>query len=382
MSTPPSAYETLLLRRGIDPGALRVDERGTLAATPPPMAPRLSLPLLRTEASAEGPADVRMHALLGEGGMGRVFAAEQVALGREVAVKVLRDAGEEDATDALLREALIAARLEHPNVVPVYLLGRSPAGEPLFVMRRIEGVPWSAVLRDPAAAPGMFAGAGDPLEFHLGVFLEVCGAVQFAHSRGILHRDLKPDNVMLGAYREVYVVDWGIAVSLRDDPSLPAASEARQVSGTPGYMAPEMADPLGLSLSERTDVYLLGAVLHHVLTGAAPHAGATLLQQLAHAYESPAPAYAGDVPEEFAQVCARAMARDPAARFASVDELRRAVQDGLRHRSAWALSEEADRSARALRDELGRAGGAREGEAAARARVLFSEARFGYRQAL
>jgi eukaryotic-like serine/threonine-protein kinase len=150
--------------------------------------------------------------------MGKVFSAEQVALGREVVVKILKEDSKEESTDMLLREAMIAGRLEHPNVVPVYLLGRSASGEPIFVMRRIDGVSWASVLRDVNTAPGMFAGIRDPLEFHLDVFLEVCDAVQFAHSRGILHRDLKPSHVMLGAFREVYVVDWGLAVSLGDDP--------------------------------------------------------------------------------------------------------------------------------------------------------------------
>ncbi len=254
------------------PEPLATEPGETLPASSATPWPRPSLPLLRTADVAEVTADVRVSTLLGEGGMGRVLAAEQVALGREVAVKVVRDGGRAADVDALLREALIAARLEHPNVVPVHLLGRGEDGAPIFVMRRIEGVPWSDVLRDAAAAPGMFADARDPLEMHLRVLLEVCGAVQFAHARGILHRDLKPENVMLGAFGEVYVVDWGIALNLADDPRLPRIADARGVVGTPAYMAPEMALGDAAALSPRTDVYLLGAVLHRVLTGAPPHA--------------------------------------------------------------------------------------------------------------
>ncbi len=379
MNTPRTPYEALLTSRGVDLAGLVVDARGTLAATPAPMGRELTLPVLRMESNADGLADVRMHEMLGEGGMGRVFAAEQVALGREVAVKMLR---EDDGDEALLREALIAGRLEHPNVVPVYLLGRAPGGETLFVMRRIEGVQWSAVLKNPDAAPGMFGGVGDPLELHLEVFLKVCDAMQFAHSRGIIHRDLKPDNVMLGAYREVYVVDWGIAVSLADDPTLPLASEARTIAGTPAYMAPEMAVPDGGELSVRTDIYLLGAVLHQVITGRAPHVAPSLLMQLAHAYESPVPTYGPEVPADVAEVCRRAMARSPDARFATVDELRRAVQECVRHRSSWALSEEADRRAQAMREEIAAVGDARDGGAAARVQGLFAECRFAYKQAL
>ncbi len=382
MTLKPSTYEAHLTTVGVDPRSLSLDDGGTLVGEPPPLRARLRLPVLRTEDAEGAPADVRLSKLLGEGGMGRVVAAEQVALGREVAVKLLREGRDERGTDALLREALIAGRLEHPNVVPVYLLGRSDEGAPLFVMRRIDGVPWSAVLRDPAAAPGMFAGATDALELHLGVFLDVCGAVQFAHSRGIVHRDLKPDNVMLGPFREVYVVDWGVAVSLGDDPQLPLASQARGVVGTPAYMAPEMAAADAGALSPRTDVYLLGAVLHEVLTGAPPHAEGSLLQRLGHAFISPPMSYPPEVPADLAEVCRRAMRKDPAERFASADELRRAVEECVRHRSSWALSDEAARRARALREALEDARGARDSAVAATVQDLFTECRFGYRQSL
>ena len=378
----PGNYEAHLTTLGIDPSSLAVGEGGTLVS--PQRAPpqRPPLPLLRMRDDEGAPADVRVSKVIGEGGMGRVVAAEQVALGREVAVKVLRDDPDDRATEALLREALIAGRLEHPNVVPVYLLGRSNEGAPVFVMRRIEGVAWSAVLRDPKAAPGMFSGVRDPLEFHLEVFMEVCGAVQFAHSRGIIHRDLKPDNVMLGAFREVYVVDWGLALSLRDDPQLPRASEARGVVGTPAYIAPEMAAANAPALSPRTDVYLLGAVLFEVLTGAPPHAVGSLLQCLAHAYLGVVPEFPAGLPSDLVDVCRRAMKKDPAERYTSADELRRAVEECMRHRSSWALSDEADRRAKALLDGLGVTGGRQSSLVAAGVQELFTECRFGYRQAL
>jgi len=297
-------------------------------------------------------------------------------------VKVVRDGGRAGDVDALLREALIAARLEHPNVVPVHLLGRGEDGAPVFVMRRIEGVPWSDVLRDEAAAPGMFAGARDPLEMHLRVFLEVCGAVQFAHARGIVHRDLKPENVMLGAFGEVYVVDWGIALSLHDDPRLPRLADARGVVGTPAYLAPEMALGDVAALSPRTDVYLLGAVLHRVLTGAPPHAVGDLVACVEHAARSPAMSYPPTVPSDLVEVCRRAMHRDPAARYASADALRRAVQDCLQHRGSWALSAEADRRAQSLTEALAEARGGDDPALAARVQALATECCFGYRQAL
>ena len=382
MTGDPAAYEAHLATLGVDARSLTLDDGGTLVASPPSLRHRLRLPVLRTEDAEGSAADVRLGAVLGEGGMGRVVSAEQVALGRDVAVKVLRDEAEATGSDALLREALIAGRLEHPNIVPVYLLGRTAAGAPLFVMRRIEGVPWSAVLRDPAAAPGMFAGAKDPLQLHLEVFLEVCDAVQFAHSKGIVHRDLKPDNVMLGAFREVYVVDWGLAVSLGDDPQLPLATESVGVVGTPGYLAPEMAAGDASALSPRTDVYLLGAVLHEVLVGAPPHGEGSLLQRLAHAFLSMPVEYPAELPADLAAVCRRAMQRDPADRHASVDALRRDVQECMRHRSAWALSDEATRRAQSLLAALAEPGVADDATAPARVQELFAECRFGYRQSL
>ena len=165
---------------------------------------------------------------------GAALSAEQVALRREVAVKVLRPGAEPPASGHLLREALVAGRLEHPNIVPIYLLGRTPEGAPLFVMRKIAGVPWSEVLGDPSRAPAFFARAAkDALAFHLSIFTRVCEAVHFAHARGVLHRDLKPDNVMLGGYGEVYLVDWGLAVALEDDGVLQPARAATTLAGTP-----------------------------------------------------------------------------------------------------------------------------------------------------
>jgi eukaryotic-like serine/threonine-protein kinase len=381
MSSEKSQYEAHLTTLGIDPDGLRADEGGTIVARVASLRSQLRLPVLRTEDHEGDLADVRLQHLLGEGGMGKVFSAEQVALGREVAVKILREDPKEGSTDMLLREAMIAGRLEHPNVVPVYWLGRMANGEPIFVMRRIDGVPWASVLSDVSTAPGMFAGIRDPLEFHLEVFMEVCEAVQFAHSRGILHRDLKPSNVMLGAFREVYVVDWGLAVSLGDDPRLPLASQARGVVGTPAYISPEMAAADFSALSPQTDVYLLGAILHEILVGTPPHHEGSLIQRLGHAFLSTPLEYPADVPTDLVAVCRRAMRKNPAERYASADELRRAVQECMRHRNSWSLSDDATRRSHALFTMLNQPRGERD-QAATVIQTQFAECRFGYRQSL
>lgn len=399
METVQARFDAQLKSIGVQPTQLELDRKGTLVTLSPGTAPsgsaggpasaltRARLPVLRTTDAQDAPADVRITALLGEGGMGKVMAAEQVALGRQVAVKVLRDEPPDPKRVVeLLREAVVAGRLEHPNIVPVYLLGTTDQGAPLFVMRRIEGVPWSDVLRDPSTVPAFFgAEARDTLQFALTIFSRVCEAVHFAHSRGIVHRDLKPDNVMLGTYGEVYVVDWGLAVSLRDDPQIPHAKAARGLAGTPRYMAPEMAAPSFGTISERSDVFLLGAILHEVVTGDGPNDAPTVYEQLLKAFDAAPIVYPDNVPNELAEICLRAMRREPDERYASVDELRRAVGEFLLHRGSWTLAREADLRAQALRDAL--SGDARSEalnaqKAHDRAQELFTECRFGYLQAL
>jgi eukaryotic-like serine/threonine-protein kinase len=206
---------------------------------------------------------------IGEGGMAVVRIAKQTSLGREVAVKVLREDAADSASPRMLREAWITGTLEHPNIVPVHDLGVDGDGRPMLVLKRIEGRPWSELIgkRDEIRARfGM-----DALEWNLQQLVHVCHAVAFAHSRGIVHRDLKPANIMIGGFGEVYVLDWGIAVSLIDDGTgrLPLASQCNELAGTLAYMAPEMLGPG--PIAEQTDVYLLGAMLYEIVAGTPPH---------------------------------------------------------------------------------------------------------------
>ncbi len=178
---------------------------------------------------------INFERTLGEGGMGIVHLATQATMGRHVAVKTLRDgASDVEATLRILREAWVTGALEHPNVVPVYDVAVDARGAPVIVMKRIEGRHWGELLVSPDEVRQRFA-VEDPLDWHVRTLASVCNAVHFAHSRGILHRDIKPENVMIGAFGEVYVLDWGIAVSLHDDPSgrLPLVSQAHGVAGTP-----------------------------------------------------------------------------------------------------------------------------------------------------
>ncbi|MBK6575481.1 MAG: serine/threonine protein kinase [Sandaracinaceae bacterium] len=288
-------------------------------------------------------ATLRVREPLAEGGMGLISLGEQGALRREVAVKTLKpELRDPDLIDRLLTEARITGVVEHPNIVPIYALQADDEGVPLMVMKRIHGVSWRAMLRNDEH-PGFPADAQDRLVWHLRVLMDVCDAVHYAHSRGILHLDLKPDNVMIGGFRDVYLVDWGVAVSTREQHRgwLPMADEVSEVVGTPSYMAPEMVDRQSAVLDERTDVYLLGSVLHEILTGRPPHQAENVHEILYAAYESRPPRFDSDVPAELAAIATRAM--DPRAerRFESAEAFRSAVVAFLEHRSSAALAEDA-----------------------------------------
>ena len=207
--------------------------------------------------------------LIGRGGMGEVVAAQDLRIGREVAVKRIRARRPTiDAVDRFLREARIQARLDHPAIVPVYELGTDSAGCPYFTMKRLAGVTLGKRLHD--------GGKNQPL---LRAFVDVCLAIQLAHSRGVVHRDLKPSNIMLGDYGEVYVLDWGVARVLADTTrtdAVPAVlvpvddqTTAGAILGTPGYMAPEQIR--GGEAGTAADVYALGSILFEILAGEPLH---------------------------------------------------------------------------------------------------------------
>ena len=316
---------------------------------------------------------------IGEGGMGIVRLATQRSLGRKVAVKTLRTGlRTDDATLRLLREAWVTGSLEHPNIVPVYDLGLDAEGSPIIILKRIEGVEWASLINDGAAVKERF-GATDLLEYNLRILIQLCNAVSLAHAKRVLHRDLKPENVMIGRFGEVYLVDWGIAVSLVPDPSgrLPLASEAKEMAGTPAYMAPEMLGAMG-TLAEQTDVYLLGAILFEILTGAPPHRGANFREMVVSILLSN-PDLPRHVPPELADITKKAMSREAAERFQTAEALRGKLEWYLRHRGSLVLSSEAARRLFEMRTLVTTAGDV---ESRNRLYQLSSEARFGFRQAL
>jgi serine/threonine-protein kinase len=351
--------------------------RATLRPKPSTDTARRALAVLEQLAGHSPTASLQLRPgdEIGRGGMGVIRAAEQVALGRTVAIKTVRpDHKSPDAALDLLREAWITGSLEHPNIVPVHHLGVDDRGLPLIVLKKIEGVSWADIAGDAEAVQRRF-GSRDLLAWNIGILLRVLDAIRFAHSRGILHRDLKPANVMIGDFGEVYLLDWGIAVSLRPDPTgrLPVVGDSRQIVGTPCYMAPEMVE-VTMELTERTDVYLAGAVLYELLAGRPPHLAPTAVATMTSIALSQ-PELPADAPPELAAICRRAMHAEPEQRFASADELRLALQRYLDHRGSELLAVGAQARLRELRAALA----ADDEDGVHR---LFGACKFGFHEAL
>jgi serine/threonine protein kinase len=232
---------------------------------------------------------------LGRGGMGEVLLGVQQSLAREVAVKrPLKQSG----AKALRQEALIAAELEHPSVIPVYDLGADSRGMPMLVMRRVQGRTWGDGLRAREGPGNTWAELHDAL-YILGRISQV---LALAHDRGILHRDVKPDNVLLGDYGEVWLMDWGLATRLPAPPS-------EGPIGTPAYMPPEQAHANHRAQGPPTDVYTLGACLYEILSGRPPHIGAKAALANARVGEvRPLPV---DTPKGLVALCYSALEADP-----------------------------------------------------------------------
>ncbi|HXI51962.1 MAG TPA: protein kinase, partial [Candidatus Saccharimonadales bacterium] len=297
-----------------------------------------------TSPGADRYALTKLHAT---GGIGRVWMARDSQMGRDVALKELRPEQADDAVlrARFLREAQITGQLEHPGIVPVYELARRPdTGRPFYTMRLVKG----RTLSEAAEAyhQKRAAGQADPVEFStlLYAFVVVCKTIAYAHSRGVIHRDLKGQNVVIGDFGEVVVLDWGLAKLVDQseaDFETSAVSMDHQETerldltrhgdalGTPAYMAPEQAGGRLELIDRRTDVYGLGALLYQLLTGRPPFNGTTVGELLKKVEaEEPVPPQDvwAEVPPTLQAACLRALAKQPSARFASAGELAHEVE--------------------------------------------------------
>jgi tetratricopeptide (TPR) repeat protein len=283
--------------------------------------------------------------LLGRGGEGEVYQAEQRAFGRQVAIKLMRGGAPSPRQLRRFRaEAAVTALLEHPAIIPVHDLCMDEAGRPQLVMKRVSGKTWRDLL-DGSPGPQKRALTG---EEHVEILLKVCDAVAFAHSRGILHRDLKPENVMVGEHGEVLVMDWGCAVHVGPKPphpDIPVLGELSGVSGTPAYLSPEQARAAHAACGPWSDVYLLGAVLYRMLTGSPPYKAENVASTIALAARGlpPQDPLAGGhkIPPELARIAVDAMQPDPAKRLRSAEDFATAIRRYLEHREVHRLLNEA-----------------------------------------
>ncbi|MBL9078389.1 MAG: serine/threonine protein kinase [Planctomycetes bacterium] len=344
------------------------------AAPPSPPGPTPSAPptgsssstLKRLEDRGNSAARYRLQGELARGGMGAILEVYDEDLRRRLAMKVILDrhatGGSTTAGSGVdplvlsrfLEEAQVTGQLDHPGIVPVHELGIDEQGRVYFTMRLVHG-------RDLEAICGLVArGAEDWTTTRvLGVLLKVCEAMAYAHEKGVVHRDLKPQNVMVGRFGEVYVMDWGLArvrngtdrhdLRIRGDGEAapatrmpPVATDRRDAStdgggdglytmdgdivGTPSYMSPEQARGDLAAIDERSDVYSVGAMLYRLLAGTSPyaaeqHGASAVWRRVMEGPPPPLESLAPHTPPELVAVCTKAMQREPAARYAGMLEL-------------------------------------------------------------
>ena len=273
------------------------------------------------------PGKYRVSDEVGSGGMKSVLRTRDRSTERNVAMAVLRDAPlRSKKITRFVREARITAALEHPNIVPVYDIGADEEGKPYFTMKLLGGETLESILQR------VYAGYSDyrtrySLNSLLRIFQGVCDAISFAHSRGVIHLDLKPANIQVGDFGEVLVLDWGLAKVFENDPNLHpdaivldpglrAAPSEGTISGTPGFMSPEQSRGENATLDERTDIYALGAILYAILN-CRKSEGET--DGRSH-QENP------KIPAALEAVARKAMSGLPAQRYRTVEDLARDVR--------------------------------------------------------
>jgi serine/threonine protein kinase/Leucine-rich repeat (LRR) protein len=326
-----------------------------------------------------GEARYEVEQEIARGGMGAILRAVDQDIRREVAIKILLRNQDAVSRQRFMEEARIIGQLEHPNIVPIHELGTDAKGRLFFSMKMVKGKSLAEVIRE-CRRHGQRQRQQSP-GYLLQCLVSVCNAMAFAHAKGVIHRDLKPGNIMLGEFGEVLVMDWGVAKVVAapanmPDRQTPAAVDAAQaphadadrelrevvrsfqlaptgsitqdgiVLGTPLYMPPEQAAGDINAIDERSDIYSLGAMLYEILTLRPPVRGADVAQQLqnviqGHIIPPDRRAPHRQIPEELAAIAIKAMALKPADRYQTVDALRRDIELHLEGRAVSAKEDTA-----------------------------------------
>ena len=310
--------------------------------------------------------------LLGKGGMGSVWRIQDLVLDRHLALKIIHSHQAQFVQERsnFMREARINAQLQHPGIVPVHEFGELPNGTPYFTMREVKGRTFREVLKSvhKASAHGVWRSAPDGWNFRrlIAAFYSVCETIAYAHSKGVIHQDLKPSNIMIGEYGEVLVVDWGLAkqcpvkernstdstlAELNQQSSTIPGDRFRVITGSPSYMAPEQAAGRADLIDERSDIYCLGSILYEILAGRTAYQGSSAVDIIRmKCNEDPLPVRSEQVlkgnpnrdgsllqsddnsrslPDELVDICEKSMQRERSDRHQSATVLAKSVQSWL-----------------------------------------------------
>ncbi len=279
---------------------------------------------------------------LAKGGLGQVFSARDERLKRRVAIKFIREdfTKDEEANQRFLLETEVTSRLDHPGVVPVYAFGRLEDGRPYYAMRYIEGTTFRKAIDQYHQKERSLTAAEAKIEMHTLIrhLISACKTVAYAHNRGVLHRDVKPENIMLGKFGETLVVDWGLVHFVERDAEAKASGEktllpsafrnsdlsSNSAGGTVGYLSPEQTPGFSSEVGPAADIYSFGATLYRVLTNSAPfhpQQGEKVWEKIRQGDFPPPRVIRSSCSPDLEAICLKAMASEPALRYSSALEM-------------------------------------------------------------
>ncbi|WP_372370342.1 protein kinase [Candidatus Uabimicrobium sp. HlEnr_7] len=279
---------------------------------------------------------------IGEGGMAVVFEGWQKNLQRSVAIKNSKKSCLSQ-NHKFIAEAIITAFLNHPNIVPVYDLFRD--NDNLFMsMKLVAGTTWMELLAEPKRKSE---------KEHIQILISVCNAIAFAHSKDIIHCDLKPENIIIGEFGEVFVMDWGLAVDISEDHSHLCLSKSDVVGamGTPSYIAPELLAGNGQNIGRWTDIYLLGGILYRIFSGSPPHCGEDIRSTLLQSLEGDIKPLPDHIHPSIANICYKALSLEPKDRYQNVKEFQQELNRFLEHKESITISNNAHNKLKSISKE-------------------------------